>query len=135
MSNADPPDSKSAFHERRSSVRIPVEMWVEESTERELYFQRGANISEGGIFLERTIPHPRGTVVTLQFTLPNDTSPVKVRGEIVNVGEASNELGMGVKFLDLAEGDRQRIQSFIERAAKTRRRAGPTGASSPNQPR
>jgi uncharacterized protein (TIGR02266 family) len=117
MSDAARWDSKPAFEERRSAVRIPVEMWVEESTERELYFQRGANISVGGIFLERTIPHARGTIVTLQFTLPNDTNPIKVRGEIVNVGEATSELGMGIKFLDLADSDRQRIQIFIERAA------------------
>src|SRR5512136_2797601 len=117
MSHPDRPNGKPPFEERRSSVRIPVEMWVEESTERELYFQRGANIGVGGIFLERTIPHARGTVVTLQFTLPNDSSPVKVKGEIVNVGEASNDLGMGVKFLDLADSDRERIQSFVERAA------------------
>ena len=113
MSDANKPD----FEERRSSTRLPVEMWVEESTERELYFQRGANISVGGIFLERTIPHARGTVVSLQFTLPNDTTPIKVKGEIVNVGEASTELGMGIKFLDLVESDRERIQAFIERAS------------------
>jgi uncharacterized protein (TIGR02266 family) len=110
-------DKKPDFEERRSSSRLPVEMWVEESTERELYFQRGANISVGGIFLERTIPHARGTIVSLQFTLPNDTTPIKVKGEIVNVGEASSELGMGIKFLDLSESDRERIRSFIERAA------------------
>ncbi len=115
---ADRPESSPDFEERRTSARIPVEMWVEESTDRELYFQRGANLSVGGIFLERTIPHARGTVVSLQFTLPNDTSPIKVKGEIVNVGEASNELGMGIKFLDLAEGDKQRIQAFIDRASQ-----------------
>jgi uncharacterized protein (TIGR02266 family) len=106
--------------ERRSSERIPVEMWVEESTDRELYFQRGANISVGGIFLERTIPHARGTIVNLQFTLPDDTAPIRVKGEIVNVGEHSTELGMGVKFLNLDDHDRERILSFIQRASQKR---------------
>jgi len=104
--------------ERRAAPRIPVEMWVEESTDRELYFQRGANLSVGGIFLERTIPHSKGTVVNLQFTLPDESTPIKVRGEIVNVGEAIEDLGMGVKFLDLSDGDRRRIQEFIDRAAE-----------------
>jgi len=111
-------EEKKGFEERRSSLRIPVEMWVEESTERELYFQRGANISVGGIFLERTIPHPRGTVVSLQFTLPDDAEPVRVKGEIVNVGEASTDLGMGVKFVDLSDSDRRRIQDYIQRASQ-----------------
>jgi uncharacterized protein (TIGR02266 family) len=102
--------------ERRTSQRIPVEMWVEESTDRELYFQRGANISTGGIFLERTIPHLRGTVVSLQFTLPEESTPIKVKGEIVNVGELTSELGMGIKFLDLALSDQRRIEEFIVRS-------------------
>lgn len=104
--------------DRRSSERINIEMWVEESTDRELYFQRGANISAGGIFLERTIPHQRGTVVSLQFTLPEDNVPIKVKGEIVNVGDSPDELGMGVKFVDLSEEDRLKISQFIERASQ-----------------
>jgi uncharacterized protein (TIGR02266 family) len=111
-------EEKRGFEERRSSQRIPVEMWVEESTERELYFQRGANISVGGIFLERTIPHPRGTIVALRFTLPDETTPIKVKGEIVNVGEASTDLGMGIKFVDLGDDERRRIDDFIQRAAQ-----------------
>jgi uncharacterized protein (TIGR02266 family) len=107
-----------ALGERRSSQRIAVEMWVEESTDRELYFQRGANISLGGIFLERTIPHPKGTMVNLQFTLPDESEPIRVKGEIVNVGEASSELGMGIKFVDLSADDQKRIQDFIRRASQ-----------------
>ncbi len=106
--------------ERRESPRIPVEMWVEESTERELYFQRSANLSVGGIFLENTIPHPKGTVVNLQFTLPGDTQPIKVRGEIVNAA-ASDELGMGIKFLDVSPDDQRRISDFVSRAETARR--------------
>ena len=93
-------------------------MWVEESTDRELYFQRGANISEGGIFLEHTIPHPLGTVVSLRFLLPHESEPMRVQGEIVNVSDDGPGLGMGIKFVDLPDDDRQRISAFIQRAMK-----------------
>jgi len=106
--------------DRRESPRIPVEMWVEESTERELYFQRSGNLSSGGIFLENTIPHPKGTVVNLQFTLPGDTVPLKVRGEIVNAA-ASDELGMGIKFVDMEPDVERRIAEFVQRAEAARR--------------
>ena len=105
--------------ERRSSRRIPTEMWVEESTERELYFQQGANISMGGLFLERTIPHPRGTAVSLRFTLPNDADPIEVKGTIVNIGPVADELGMGVKFTNLNDKDKKRIEKFIDSVAET----------------
>jgi uncharacterized protein (TIGR02266 family) len=117
MASADEND-KEKTDDRRASPRIPVEMWVEESTDRELYFQRGANISAGGIYLERTIPHSKGTVVNLQFTLPDDSEPIKVKGEIVNVGDDPTELGMGVKFVELSENDERRIQNFIDRASE-----------------
>ncbi len=105
------------LEERRSSGRLPIEMWVEESTDRELYFQRGANISAGGIFLQRTIPHAKGTLVHLRFTLPGGTSPIDVKGEIVNVSDDEADLGMGVRFVSLGDDDQQRIVDFIRRAS------------------
>lgn len=102
--------------ERRSSARLNVELWVEQATDRELYFQRSANISEGGIFLEHTIAHPRGTEISLCFHLPEDTDAIVVKGEIVSVGAVGSELGMGIKFLDLTSKDRQRIQKFVSQA-------------------
>jgi len=120
MSNTSDEGKAGNAQERRESPRIPVEMWVEESTERELYFQRSANLSVGGIFLENTIPHPKGTVVNLQFTLPGDTSAIKVLGEIVNAA-ASDELGMGIKFVKVDPEDERRIREFVQRAEAARK--------------
>lgn len=101
--------------ERRSFRRIPIEMWVEETVGRELYFQHASNVSEGGIFLERTVPHPTGTIVNLKFTLPGDTDALIVRGEIVNTGGDGEELGMGVRFIELDANARERIAAFVLR--------------------
>lgn len=88
-------------------------MWVEQSTSREIYFQRSANLSAGGIYLEHTIPMPLGSEVRLKFTLPDKGLPLEVLGEIVNVGESGADLGMGVKFVDLPGPFRMRIEAFI----------------------
>jgi len=106
--------SEGLDKERRTSQRVKIEMWVEETSARELYFQRSANISVGGVFLDRTIPHPLGTVVNLQFTLPDDSHPVRVKGVTVNIGETSQDLGMGIRFTDLSEHDRQRLVTYID---------------------
>jgi uncharacterized protein (TIGR02266 family) len=98
--------------DRRRSDRIPIEMWVEQSRDKELYFQRSANLSAGGLFLENTIPHPVGTRIKLQFTLPGDTGPLELEGEIVSAASQS-ELGMGVKFVDVDAAVQQRIDAFI----------------------
>lgn len=104
--------------EKRASIRVPIDIWVEESREGELYYQRTANISEGGLFFEKTVPHPKGTVVNLKFTLPNQSEPIQVKGEIVNLPNDADGLGMGIKFLDLTEKQRQAILEYINSQLK-----------------
>lgn len=101
--------------ERRQGSRVPVQIWVEESTDRELYFQRSANLSAGGIYLENTIPHPVGTRVTLRFNLPGDDQKLEIKAEVVGAIAGEEELGMGLKFLDLADGESERIRQYVER--------------------
>ncbi len=103
--------------ERRQGNRVPVQIWVEEATDRELYFQRSANLSAGGIYLENTIPHPVGTRVTLRFALPGDAQRFEVRAEVVGAIAGEEEMGMGLKFLDLSGSDADRIRSYISRSS------------------
>src|SRR5262245_39789528 len=104
------------MEERRSNKRISVEMWVEEVRGADRYFQRSGNLSTGGLYLDGTIPHPKGTIVQPKFTLPGEDDTVEVRGEIV--GEPREErLGMHVKFLD-ADKDAtlvERIRRFVDK--------------------
>ena len=99
--------------ERRHALRVPVQMFVEESHDHATYFQHSSNLSKGGIFLEKTIPHPVGTRVSLQFTLPGDQTPIKVDAEIVNALGSDERLGMGLRFIDPGAEVAQRIERFI----------------------
>ncbi len=103
--------------DRRAAKRIPVEMWVEEVRGGDRYFQRSGNVSLGGMYLDGTIPHPRGTVVVLRFTLPGDVEPVQIRGEIVGDPD-ERRLGMHVKFLttDSNMSVIERLRAFLERS-------------------
>ena len=101
--------------ERRHGARVPVQIWVEEKTDRELYFQRSANLSTGGIYLENTIPHPVGTRVTLRFQLPGDDDKIEVKAEVAAAIAGEEEFGMGLKFVDLADGVVERIGKYIAR--------------------
>ncbi len=100
--------------ERRSAPRVPLEMWVEETTEEERYFRRAGNLSRGGLRLDHTIPLPIGTTVHLTFTLPGDDVPVSVSGQIVS-STGPDDLKMGLKFVDLTADARQRIDAYLTR--------------------
>src|SRR5438132_8761756 len=100
--------------ERRGGPRIPIEMWVEETTGSERYFRRAGNLSRGGLRLDHTIPLPVGTLVNLTFTLPGDSTPVKITGEIVS-NAGPEILRMGVKFLNPSDDAREKIDAYLAR--------------------
>jgi hypothetical protein len=100
--------------ERREGPRIPIEMWVEETTDSERYFRRAGNIARGGLGLDHTIPLPLGTLVNLTFTLPGDSGPVTVAGEIVSTA-GPEELRMGVKFRNVSNEARAKIDAYLAR--------------------
>jgi c-di-GMP-binding flagellar brake protein YcgR len=100
--------------ERREGPRIPIEMWVEETTASERYFRRAGNLSRGGLGLDHTIPLPIGTVVNLTFTLPGDANAVTIAGEIVSTA-GPEELRMGVKFIDISDAARAQIDAYLAR--------------------
>jgi hypothetical protein len=100
--------------ERRGGPRIPIEMWVEETTDHERYFRRAGNLSRGGLGLDHTIPLPIGTHVNLTFTLPGDDEPVQVAGEIVSTA-GPDELRMGVKFTRPSPRALAKIDAYLAR--------------------
>jgi uncharacterized protein (TIGR02266 family) len=110
--------SSGSDTERRGGPRIPIEMWVEETTDAERYFRRAGNLSRGGLRLDHTIPLPLGTVVNLTFTLPGDAAPISVAGEIVS-NAGPDELRMGVKFINLSAEAQARIDGYLARVGAT----------------
>jgi uncharacterized protein (TIGR02266 family) len=105
--------------DRRKTARIPLEMWVEETTDNERYFRRAGNLSRGGLRLDHTIPLPQGTVVNLTFTLPGDSAPVIVSGEIVSTA-GPEDLQMGVKFVQVSADAQARIDAYLARAGSAK---------------
>jgi uncharacterized protein (TIGR02266 family) len=100
--------------DRRRSVRVPISIWVEETKGEDLYFQQAGNLSLGGVFFERTIPHPVGTLVSLKFELPGTEGVIQTSGEVVNVPEEPVGLGAGIKFVDLDPVEERLIREFID---------------------
>ena len=104
-------------HDRREQPRVSLELWMEEVAGEDVYFRRTGNVSEGGVFFDRAIPHALGTVVTLKFALPGDKEMVVARGRVVSAAGAGNGLGMGVKFISIEGDGERRIRAHVRHQA------------------
>jgi len=83
-----------------------------------MYLQKSANLSRGGIYLERTVPHPEGTLLNLRFSLPEDERPIECKGRIV-YPRADQEFGMGLEFVELDDDEARRITEYVSDAQAT----------------
>jgi hypothetical protein len=107
------PGDDNMANERRMSRRATVDLPVEERQGDALYFQRATNLSVGGVYLDRTLPHPPGTAVTLDLHVPGEREAVRVLGHVVGAGE--RELGMRVRFVAVSAGTRAILSQLVMR--------------------
>lgn len=82
--------------------------------------QKTQNVSLGGVFVESSMPFELGTIVSLEFAIPNVAVQVKARGVVrwVNDGSRKGEpVGMGIEFLEVAAPGKDVIENVLRAEA------------------
>ncbi len=102
--------------DRRKDERHSLELPIELESGGSMVLLKSHDLSVGGAFFDRAIPHAVGTRVVVRFTLPGDDRPVTCEAEVV--ANRKGQLGMGVKFLSLAPDDAEKVEHFAEVVAK-----------------
>ena len=104
----------------RDSRRVPLETRVQFKFDRFDGFisEYSANISPGGMFIRTRVPQPPGTVLDFEFRLGDGFELIRGRGEVIwnrleDEGPARPG-GMGLHFLELAEGSRELIYRIVD---------------------
>ncbi len=83
------------------------------------------NLSTGGVFLQTDKPLPMETPLTLEFSLPNLSMPVRCKGRVAWLNASENATkpllpqGMGVQFIDLSLEFMYAIREFIKQQCLT----------------
>jgi len=103
--------------ERRQALRANVVIAVEVRDSRGFSLHSTRDISSGGVYFDRAIPHSVGARVQLAFTLPGETKAIRCDGEVVNVPDKRG-YGMGIRFLDLSPADATLIENFAKEAVE-----------------
>lgn len=102
--------------ERRRAPRTPLTLRVDYSTVDELFSEFTRNVNEGGLFIETETPPPMETRVALEFKLPGSGEPIRARGRVAWIRDASPEegpAGMGVEFEQLGAEARKHIDALV----------------------
>jgi uncharacterized protein (TIGR02266 family) len=108
---------KEDFADKRAHPRAAATIDIEFKEVLDFVTSYMRNISSGGLFLKTDDAYPLGTIVFLRFTMPGDTQPVEVDGEVVWSNRGSRGYfpkGMGIKFLKLNADDSEKIKIFVE---------------------
>jgi PilZ domain len=108
---------------RRRDARVPVSIAVWSHTAPGSEPARGMsfNISIKGMLLETSEPLDIGAKLDLSFTLPGTTAPLRAVGQVVRE-EPPLDGGpprLGVEFLILREGAREKIRDFVAAGGKS----------------
>jgi len=84
---------------------------------------RVADVSVGGMFVDLSSPpFAAGTRVTARFALHDEEPRMVVDADVHYVQEG---IGMGIRFVDLRDEDRDWIASFVDESGRRKRAGGP----------
>ena len=104
--------SDASSLERRRAIRVSVVIPIEVRDSHGFSLHSCSDLSVGGVYFDRAIPHQVGSIVALSFNLPGDERTVQCGGEVVNVPDV-HQYGMGVRFVDLSSADEAMLYEFI----------------------
>lgn len=103
---------KRMYPRRTLRTRVTLE---DEFGDGFIYFYT-TDISLGGLFIESEIPLRVGTKIFLSFSLPDSDQVIRTTGEVVRLEKLapsySGVSGMGIRYFDLAQADKEAIETY-----------------------
>ena len=117
------PTADDPNHEHRRHKRVDLFQEIVCESGDVVTRSEVADLSVGGMFIDMPrCPFARGMRVTVRFALRADEPRIVVDADVHYV---QDRIGVGVRFVDLADADRERIAAFVEEATH-RKRLGAT---------
>lgn len=101
----------------RYTARILIRYGIDDNTVLTDY---SVNVSTGGVFIETLNFLPHGTLIGVEFILPDRQKSIRCRGKVawINHPEMIKNpnlpVGMGLQFLNISFDDMQTIRQYIK---------------------
>jgi len=116
------PDVEEQHAQSRDSVRVPLVLNVSFESRGEVRECLMTNLSAGGLFVATESPLPIGTPFNVRIRVERTGEEIEFPGEVVSVDVSANlaeeERGMGIRFVNLDEAQREQVAELYEHAIK-----------------
>ena len=110
-------DLEQRARQRRSTYRLPLRLWTEGRSGGALDFHNCSNLSEVGMFIEKSTPYALQTLVQIEFNLPAIEESIKVAARVVSMLDehtaGANIMGNGFVFEGISPADQMLIKTFV----------------------
>jgi uncharacterized protein (TIGR02266 family) len=117
------PDVEEQHAQSRASVRVPLVLNVNFESRGEVHKCLMTNLSAGGLFVATESPLPIDTRFNVRIRVGKTGEEIELPGEVVSVEVNANltkeERGMGIRFLNLDDAQREQVAELYEHAIKT----------------
>lgn len=110
---------EAAEDERRREARRAYDVAVYVHHDGEEFVGLCGDVSEGGLFVATHDAPPKGSLIELEFLMPDSDEEFRLEAEVRWVRkewdeEARVAPGFGVRFIDLSDKDRARLDRVLE---------------------
>lgn len=99
--------------DRRNYHRVSIKIWIVSNEIDEHIHLPAENISSGGMYIITPARHDPGTILEIAFKLPGNEKVIEAVVQVVNIRPEGDMFGLGLKFLDMKDEDRKKLNKII----------------------
>jgi len=103
---------------RREGARVSGRINISFKRASDFFKAYIANVGEGGLFIHTTKNLPVGSLLDLEFSLPDTNQSITTKGKVVwarpqDMSTEKMPPGMGIQFIDMNPNDRELVKNYI----------------------
>jgi uncharacterized protein (TIGR02266 family) len=103
---------------RRIGKRVSGKISISFKTASDFFKAYIANLGEGGLFIHTTKNLPVGSLLDLEFSLPDSDQTITTKGKVmwIRPQDMSTEKmppGMGIQFIDMNPNDNELLKNYL----------------------
>ena len=103
---------------RREGERVSGKISISFKKAGDLFKSYITNFGEGGLFIHTKKNLPVGSLLDLEFSLPDSNQAIKTKGRVVwirpqEISTKKMPPGMGIQFIDMDPNDKKLIKNYL----------------------